>query len=82
VPFSVAATCDRDVAASHPRAHACVVRARFNDASVQDDMKLWPFQVVEVGDNQPAVNITVGGVTRTFRPEEISAMILKWIKVR
>jgi heat shock protein 5 len=48
---------------------------KFKDKSVQEDIKHFPFTVVEK-DGKPAIKITTNRSTKIFTPEEISAMIL------
>ncbi len=49
----------------------------FSDSTVQSDMKHWPFKVVaEAVTNKPLIEVQVSGKRRTFKPEEISAMVL------
>jgi L1 cell adhesion molecule like protein len=51
------------------------------DPAIQADLKHWPFKVVaEAGTSKPLIQVTVGGKTRTFKPEEISAMVLTQMK--
>ncbi|OLL26648.1 glucose-regulated [Neolecta irregularis DAH-3] len=52
---------------------------RFNEADVQDDLKHFPFTVVEQ-DGKPVVEVKVKGDNRRFSPEEISGMILGAMK--
>nr|KAG5702388.1 hypothetical protein BaRGS_027475 [Batillaria attramentaria] len=47
----------------------------WDDPDVQKDIKHYPFKVVN-RHNRPAVQVKVGGETKTFTPEEISAMVL------
>lgn len=47
----------------------------FTDASVQADMKLWPFEVKNVS-GKPVIEVEYKGERKTFKPEEISAMVL------
>jgi len=48
---------------------------------VQDDMKLWPFKVVAPNDDdKPLIQVTYKGALKTFRPEEISSMVLTKMK--
>jgi len=56
-----------------------LIGRKFTDADVQKDRKLWPFQVVDKG-NKAAISVSVDGETRTFTPEEVSAMILQKMK--
>eukprot|EP00903_Cladosiphon_okamuranus_P008886 g8508.t1 len=51
----------------------------FNDKSVQADMKLFPFKIVNK-DSKPQVQVDVKGSKKTFAPEEISAMVLTKMK--
>lgn len=51
----------------------------FDDPTVQADMKNWPFEVVSKG-GKPIVRATLGGETKSFTPEEISAMVLTKMK--
>jgi heat shock protein 1/8 len=52
----------------------------FNDHTIQADMKNWPFKVVaEANTNKPLIEVKVAGKTRTFKPEEISAMVLSQV---
>ncbi|XP_074277167.1 heat shock cognate 70 kDa protein-like [Silene latifolia] len=61
-----------------------LIGRRFTDKSVQSDMKMWPFQVIDhPGDdeaNRPVIIISDKRVIRYFSPEEISAMILREMK--
>lgn len=52
-----------------------LIGRRFDEKSVQDDMKLWPFKVVEK-NGRPYIRVKVGAEEKTFTPEEISAMVL------
>lgn len=51
----------------------------WDDKNVQQDIKFWPFKVINKG-NKPHVQTTVGSDTKTFAPEEISAMVLGKMK--
>ncbi|KAI9089609.1 78 kDa glucose-regulated protein precursor [Phlyctochytrium arcticum] len=48
----------------------------FTDKEVQQDMKHWPFKVVNK-NGKPYMKATVKGEEKTFAPEEISAMVLQ-----
>jgi heat shock protein 1/8 len=52
----------------------------FDDTKVQDDMKLWTFNVVNDGNNKPKVKVQYKGDTSEFFAEEISAMVLTKMK--
>ncbi|KAG1147533.1 hypothetical protein G6F37_002746 [Rhizopus arrhizus] len=56
-----------------------LIGRRFNDAEVQADMKHWPFKVVDK-ESKPLIQVEYKGETKTFTPEEISAMILVKMK--
>ena len=51
----------------------------FADASVQADMKYWPFSVINK-NSKPHIKIVSGEEAKTFAPEEIGAMILGKMK--
>lgn len=53
---------------------------KFSDKEVQEDMKLYPFKVVDDGHDRPQFEVKVGEDTKRFYPEEISAMILGYLK--
>uniref|UniRef100_A0A0K0FNN1 Heat shock 70 kDa protein 1A/1B (inferred by orthology to a human protein) n=1 Tax=Strongyloides venezuelensis TaxID=75913 RepID=A0A0K0FNN1_STRVS len=56
-----------------------LVGREFTDKTVQADMKLWPFKVVDK-NNKPHVSVKVGADKKTFTAEEISAMVLTKMK--
>jgi endoplasmic reticulum chaperone BiP len=56
-----------------------LIGREFKDTNVQNDMKFWPFKVVEK-NSKPHVKIEVNGETKLFAPEEISAMVLGKMK--
>tara|TARA_B110000211_G_C14085335_1_gene556437 strand:+ start:181 stop:2226 length:2046 start_codon:yes stop_codon:yes gene_type:complete len=47
----------------------------FSDPLVQKDMKTWPFTVINK-NGSPLIKVTSNGEEKTFRPEEISSMVL------
>ncbi|PRQ43358.1 putative Heat shock protein 70 family [Rosa chinensis] len=53
-----------------------LIGRRFSDISVQNDMKLWPFKVIEGRDDKPMIVVTHEGQERQFAAEEISSMVL------
>ena len=52
-----------------------LIGRRYGDPTVQADMKLWPFKVVEV-DSRPKIQAEYKGEKKKFSPEEISSMVL------
>lgn len=56
-----------------------LIGRRFDDASVQSDMKHWPFLVINEG-GKPKIRVEYKGETKTFFPEEISSMVLVKMK--
>jgi heat shock protein 1/8 len=57
-----------------------LIGRRFEDATVQADMKHWPFQVIEGRGGKPMIQVQHQGEQRTFAPEEISSMVLSKMK--
>ncbi|XP_077179990.1 heat shock-related 70 kDa protein 2 [Paroedura picta] len=56
-----------------------LIGRKFDDPTVQSDMKHWPFRVVsEAG--KPKVQVEYKGEIKTFFPEEISSMVLTKMK--
>ena len=56
-----------------------LIGLKYNDRSVQKDIKHLPFNVINKG-GKPAVEVTVKGEQKQFSPEEISGMILGKMK--
>nr|QCQ29464.1 heat shock protein [Camellia fraterna] len=57
-----------------------LIGRRFTDASVQSDMKLWPFKVIAGPGDKPMIGVNYKGEEKLFAAEEISSMVL--IKIR
>ncbi|KAG0578970.1 hypothetical protein M758_4G055000 [Ceratodon purpureus] len=53
-----------------------LIGRRFDDASVQSDMKLWPFKVIAGPGNKPIIVVNYKGESKQFAAEEISSMVL------
>ncbi|KAL6645886.1 hypothetical protein ACP70R_017494 [Stipagrostis hirtigluma subsp. patula] len=53
-----------------------LIGRRYSDESVQNDIKLWPFKVVQGHKDRPVIVVRHEGVERLFAPEEISSMVL------
>lgn len=56
-----------------------LIGRRFEDASVQSDMKHWPFRVISDG-GKPKIRVEYKNEEKTFYPEEISSMVLLKMK--
>uniref|UniRef100_A0A2C9JLM5 Heat shock protein 70 n=1 Tax=Biomphalaria glabrata TaxID=6526 RepID=A0A2C9JLM5_BIOGL len=56
-----------------------LIGRKFDDKTVQNDMKHWPFKVVEV-DGRPKIQAEYRGENKLFAPEEISSMVLTKMK--
>ncbi|KAM4690718.1 heat shock-related 70 kDa protein 2 [Rhinophrynus dorsalis] len=56
-----------------------LIGRKFDDPTVQNDMKHWPFTVVNEG-GKPKVKVEYKGEQKTFFPEEISSMVLLKMK--
>ena len=50
-----------------------LIGRRFDDATVQADMKHWPFEVVNE-DGKPKIRVQYKGDNKTFYPEEVSTI--------
>jgi L1 cell adhesion molecule like protein len=53
-----------------------LIGRKFSDASVQSDVKLWPFTVKPGVAEKPMIQVDYRGETKDFSAEEISSMIL------
>nr|GEX82161.1 heat shock cognate 70 kDa protein 2-like [Tanacetum cinerariifolium] len=53
-----------------------LIGRRFSDASVQSDIKLWPFKVTPGPAEKPMIPVNYKGEEKTFAAEEISFMVL------
>jgi len=52
-----------------------LIGRKFDDSTVQADMKHWPFKVIDEG-SKPKIEVEFKGEVKTFFPEEISSMVL------
>jgi len=52
-----------------------LIGRKFDDSSVQSDMKHWPFNVINDA-GKPKLQVEYKGENKTFFPEEISSMVL------
>ncbi|CAI9766110.1 unnamed protein product [Fraxinus pennsylvanica] len=53
-----------------------LIGRRFSDASVQSDIKLWPFKVIPGPGDKPMIVVNYKGEEKQFAAEEISSMVL------
>lgn len=56
-----------------------LIGRKYNDEVVQEDMKTWPYKVVD-SDGKPKFEVDYMGERKQFYPEEISAMVLEKMK--
>lgn len=60
-----------------------LIGRKVSDPEIQQDMTAWPFQVLSDPDGNPVITIENSSSGKTsFTPEEISAMILHYLKVQ
>merc|ERR1712118_96169 len=57
-----------------------LIGRKFDDSTVQGDMKHWPFGVGKGPGNKPIIQVEFNGEAKSFAPEEISAMVLTKMK--
>jgi len=53
-----------------------LIGRKFSDASVQSDIKHFPFKVVAGPGDKPMIQVKYKGEDKTFAPEEVSSMVL------
>nr|QHW04483.1 heat shock protein 70 [Zostera japonica] len=53
-----------------------LIGRRVGDASVQSDMKLWPFKIIPGPAQKPLISVQYKGEQKSFSAEEISSMVL------
>ena len=57
-----------------------LIGRNYNDAEVQEDIKLWGFKVEKGPKNKPVISVDYLNETKQFTPEEISAVIVNKMK--
>jgi len=57
-----------------------LIGRKFDDPIVENDRKLWPFNVVEGSQKRPQIEVTYKGEKKKFFAEEISSMVLVKMK--
>merc|ERR1719327_1499826 len=57
-----------------------LIGRKYDDQTVQCDIKLWPFNVIKDSGNKPKLEVDFKCEKKSFTPEEISAMVLTKMK--
>ena len=57
-----------------------LIGRRFDEPSVQHDMKHWPFKIVKSEDGRPEIRVEDMGEAKKFSPREISSMVFTKMK--
>jgi len=57
-----------------------IIGKQYTDPLIQEDMQHYSFKVVPDNHDRPLIEIDIDGQTKTFKPEEISAMVLYKMK--
>ncbi|KAK9801854.1 hypothetical protein WJX73_002019, partial [Symbiochloris irregularis] len=57
-----------------------LIGRKFNDPSIQQDIKHWPFKVLSGPAEKPMIEVQYKGESKTFSAEEISSMVLVKMK--
>ena len=57
-----------------------LIGRKYDDPSIMSDKKHWPFELTHDNTNRPQIKVQYKGETKTFLPEEISAMVLGYMK--
>jgi L1 cell adhesion molecule like protein len=58
-----------------------LIGRRFDDPTVKKDVESWPFKVVDDGEGNPKVQVEYLNETKTFSPQEVSAMVLGKVRI-
>ena len=57
-----------------------LIGRKFDDPTLQADIKNFPFKVVNDGNNKPIIQVNYKGEEKKYHPEEISSMVLVKMK--
>lgn len=57
-----------------------LIGRKFTDLTVQNDIRLWPFDVKADKTGKPLISVEYMGENHEFHPEQISAMVLEDLK--
>ncbi|KAK7295722.1 hypothetical protein RJT34_18634 [Clitoria ternatea] len=53
-----------------------LIGRKYSDPAIQNDVKLWPFEVIAGADDKPTIVVEYKGEKKHFAAEEISSMVL------
>ena len=57
-----------------------LIGRKFDDSTLQADIKQFPFKVVNDGNNKPIIEVSYKDETKRYHPEEVSSMVLVKMK--
>ena len=57
-----------------------LIGRKFDDPTLQADIKIFPFKVVNDGNNKPIIQVNYKGEEKKYHPEEVSSMVLVKMK--
>ncbi|WIA16291.1 hypothetical protein OEZ85_012994 [Tetradesmus obliquus] len=57
-----------------------MIGRHYSDPLLQEDAKHWPFTIKQAAGDKPSIEVQFKNETKTFSPEEISAMVLTKMK--
>lgn len=57
-----------------------LIGRKYTDQKVQERIKYWPFKVISDESSQPIIEVQFKGETKHYYPEEIMAIILRYMK--
>ena len=58
-----------------------IIGKQYNDSQLQDDLQHYSFKIIPDTHDLPLIEIEIDGLIKTFKPEEISAMVLTKMKL-
>ena len=58
-----------------------IIGKQYNDSKLQEDLEHYSFNIVPDNHDRPLIEVEIEGQKKTFKPEEISAMILSKMKL-
>jgi len=57
-----------------------IIGLKNDDPNVIEEMKNWPFEVINGEDDKPRISVTYRGEPKSYSPEQISSMVLSKMK--